>query len=807
MSANKKTDKPNYKPLVIFMWLIYFVGFFTVVSIFYRIASGKMGYMPTFEELENPKSDLASEIYATDGALLGKFYKENRTPVRFGDLSPNLVEALQATEDARFYEHSGIDPRGLLRVLVRTVILRQGAGGGSTITQQLAKNLYKRDTTRYTSKLQKAWAMGKIKFKEWVTAVKLEKNYTKKEIMAMYLNTVPFGHNSFGIKAAAKTYFDTTPDSLKVEEAAVLVGMLKGPSMYNPITKYPPKRRRVHNRRNTVFEQMVKYGFMTREVKDSISVDSIKLRVNKSSHLRGLAPYFREHLRTQMTAKEPIREKFKNVNSWKKDSTEWADNPLYGWCIKNRKPDGSVYNLYKDGLRIYTSIDSRMQRYAEEATREHMTALQKLFMKRKYKSKGWRKRGPFSSDLKPDEVENILQLSKRRSDRYRTMTAHGISKKKIEKSFNTPTEMRIFTWEGEKDTIMTPMDSIRHYKYYLNAGFMSIEPATGLVRAYIGGVNYTHFKYDHAVRARRQVGSTFKPFIYTLAMQGGYSPCHKIPNIDYTFVLPEGQEPPTYTPSFSTNKYIKKYDGKMITLKFGLAHSMNQISAWVLKQYTPEAAIKIARAMGVRSHLDPVPSLCTGAAEVTLSEMVSAYTTFANRGVHVDPVFVSRIEDKHGNVLASFMPKKKVAISEATAYKMVSMMRGVVDFGTSQRIRYKYKLTNPVAGKTGTTNDNSDGWFIGLTPELVSGAWVGGEERSIRFASTLYGQGANMALPIWALYMKKVYADKNLSYSQGNFSVPRGIDKNSLDCKAYEQEQRKNNDNDYDSYSSSEDEY
>lgn len=797
MSEKKVVQKPNYKPMLVAMWTIYIIGILTVVSIFYRIASGKMGYMPTFTELENPKSDLASEVYSDDGKVLGKFYRENRSPVRFNDLSPHLVKALQATEDARFYEHSGIDSRGLTRVLVKTVLLGQRTGGGSTITQQLAKNLYGRDTTKYSNKAAKAWGMIKIKLKEWVTAIKLEKNYTKQEIMAMYLNTVPFSHNAFGIKAASKTYFNTSPDSLRVEEAAVLVGMLKGPARFNPLTNYPPKRRRAHNRRNTVFAQMVKYGFLADSVRKVLAVDSIKLKVNKSNHLSGLAPYFRTYLSNRMTAKEPIKSKYKNPASWKKDSTEWADNPLQGWCRKNQKPDGTNYDIYNDGLRIFTSLDSRMQRYAEEAMTEHMTELQSLFMKKKRYNKGWGKKGPFARRLSEKDIDRILHLSKVRSERYNSMRSFGMSKSEIDKSFNTPTEMRVFSWQGERDTIMTPMDSIRYYKYYLNSGFMSIEPQTGLVKAYIGGIDFKHFKYDHALKAKRQVGSTFKPFIYTLAMQGGFSPCHKIPNIDYTFVLPEGQVPPTYTPTYSTNKYIKQFDGKMITLKFGLAHSMNQISAWVLKQYTPQAAIQIARAMGVKSHLDPVPSLCTGAAEVTLSEMVSAYTTFPNKGVHTQPVFVTRIEDKHGNVLASFTPKKNVAVSEETAYKMVSMMQGVVDFGTSQRIRYRYKLKNPIAGKTGTTNDNSDGWFIGMTPELVSGAWVGGEERSIRFASTLYGQGGNMALPIWALYMQKVYADPSLSYSKGDFPVPRGYDKNTLNCRNYDSTHPEGNNNNY----------
>lgn len=797
MSVPKTDSAPKHQTLIRALWIAWAVGVVFVISIFVRITSGQLGYMPSFEDLENPKSDLASEIYSDDGYLLGKFYRENRSPVRFNELSPNLVNALQATEDARFFDHAGVDLRGLSRVFFKSLLLGQDAGGGSTITQQLAKNLYPRDTTHYSNKAVKAWSMVIIKFKEWVTAVKLERNYTKQEIMAMYFNTVPFGHNSYGIKAAAKTYFDSSPDSLRVQEAAMLVGMLKGPSRYNPITQQESKKIRALNRRNTVLAQMEKYGFLSSEAYDSLQALPIDLRLNKTSHLDGLAPYFREYLRLQMTATEPQRADFQNPESWRADSAEWVDNPIYGWCNKHRKPDGTVYDIYKDGLRIYATIDSRMQRYAEEAMREHMPSLQNDFLKSKAYDKGWGKRGPFSNTLSAEEVDRIMELSKIRSDRFRTMTAYGFSRAEIDKSFEEPTEMRIFTWAGERDTLLSPMDSIRHYKYYLNAGFLSVEPATGYLRAYIGGLDYRHFKYDHAVKARRQVGSTFKPFIYTLAMQGGYSPCHTVPNIEYSFIMPAGQIPPSYTPAYTTNQYIRHNDGKMITLKYGLAHSMNQISAWVLKQYKPEAAIAIARAMGVKSHLDPVPALCTGAAEVTLAEMVGAYTTFANKGIHTQPIMVTRIEDKHGNILDTFKAKRNVAISEETAYKMVNMMEGVVNFGTSQRIRYKYKITNPVAGKTGTTNDNSDGWFLGMIPDLVSGAWVGGEERSIRFNDTRIGQGANMALPIWALFMQKVYADPSLAYSKAPFAAPAGFDLRSLDCKTYEAEKQDQNINNY----------
>ncbi len=763
--------KRTYKILTFSLWGIFFLTVLSIATYFYLISIGKMGFMPDFKVLENPKSSIASEIISEDHVLLGKYYRENRTIVNFRDLSPNLVNALLATEDIRFYEHSGVDFKALGRVAYG-VITGKLRGGGSTLTQQLAKNLFPRDTIRHSSKITKALHMVNIKFREWVTAIKLERSYTKQEVLVMYLNTIPFGSQAFGIKAAAKTFFNTIPDSLKVEQAALLIGMLNAPTMYSPI---PPRhkkdsiriRRRARSlkRRNVVLSQMQKYGFLTKNECDSLTQIPLKLNYNVQSHDKGLSTYFREYLRITLNAKKPERERYA---SWQKtkfseDSLEWENNPLYGWCSKNHKADSSIYDLYSDGLRIYTTINSKMQKYAETAVKDHLKLdLQPAFFKKK---KG-RRKGPFSNDLTISQIRKILSASMRRCERYRVLKNAGLSADSIKKIFNTPIPMTVFTWNGEKDTLLSPMDSIRHYKYYLNAGFMAIEPKSGHVKAYVGGIDYKYFKYDHVTGSRRQVGSTFKPFLYTLAMMpGAYNPCYKIPNVEVSFKMPEGQSPAIYTPKFSTSKSLKKYEGKMISLKFGLSNSLNQTSAWIMKQYGPQAAINIARKMGVTSPLEPVYSLCVGAAEVKLKEMVAAYGTFANKGIYIEPIFVERIEDKDGNIIYRNPQSRREAISEETAYNMLTLMKGVVRRGTSIRLRTKYQLRNEIAGKTGTTNNNSDGWFIGLTPQIVAGAWVGGEERSIHFNDTRLGQGANMALPIWALFMKKVYADKTLGIS------------------------------------------
>jgi len=765
---------------VIFLFILFIIISTDSLKFF---ADEPLSYMPDFEELENPKSNLSSEIFSADQKLLGKYYRQNRTVVSFDNLPQNLVDALVATEDIRFYDHSGIDPRGLGRVIFKTILMGdKGSGGGSTITQQLAKNLFPR-TTKKGSKLAYVASMIITKFKEWVIAVKLERNYTKEEILAMYFNTVPFGSQAYGIKAAARTFFNLAPDSLNLEQAALLVGVVNAPTLYSP---YRNPENSLKRRNNVVLAQMLKYGYINRQVYDSIRKIPIKLDYTVQSHKSGRGNYFREYLRTTLTKKKPER---KNYSKWayqnfKEDSIEWLENPLFGWCNKNIKPNGKPYDIYSDGLKIYTTINFEMQRYAEDAVKEHMGGyLQPLF----FKTKKGRSKAPFDWRVTKKEIARILYLAMTRSERYRVLKLAKIDSAAIMKNFKTPTKMKVFSWHGDIDTIMTPIDSIRYYKYFLHAGVMSLEPQTGYVRAYVGDINYRHFKFDNVKLARRQVGSTFKPIIYTMAMMpGGYSPCHKVPNVPVTFEMPEGQD--DYTPKFSTGGGLKKYEGKMVTLKFGLAQSMNQISAWVMQKFNPETAVKLAKKMGIKSFIPAVPSICVGAAEIKLSEMVGAYSTYINKGVYVQPIFVTRIEDKNGNIISTFKPKRNEVISEGTAYRMLNLMQGVVDGGTSVRLRYKYGFKNQIAGKTGTTNDNSDGWFIGIVPNLLTGVWVGGEERSIRFASGAYGQGASMALPIWALYMQSVYANEDLGISKANFEIPEDDDGVETDCSKYYQE-------------------
>ncbi len=776
-------------------WVILALPVLIVFSVFLLIITGNFGFMPTFEELENPKSNLASEIYSSDQIILGKYYLQNRSIVNFNQLSPYLVKALVATEDARFYEHSGIDFRGLGRVLFKTVILGQHKGGGSTITQQLAKNLFDRNLKEN---------IVVIKFKEWITAIRLERNYTKDEIIAMYFNTVPFGSGAFGIKAACRTFFDTTPDSLKIEEAALLVGMANGPTRYSPLPPRHPKDslrirrlKRTLIRRNLVLAQMEKYKVLPRfshEKYDSIRALSIKIHYKSQRHDKGIATYFRMYLRKLLTAQEPDSTRYRKPYDYRIDSTEWVENPLYGWVAKNPKPDGSYYNIYKDGLKIYTTIDSRMQEYAESAVTTHLGTgkdpLQKVFNR----EIRWRKHKPFSNDLSEEQYKRIMNMYVRTSERYRVYKIAKIPEKEIVKLFHTPVEMTVFSWHGDIDTTMTPWDSILYTKSYLRAGLMSMEPSTGYVKAYVGGLNYSHFKYDQVTQGRRQVGSTFKPFLYTLAMIDGYSPCYKVANIPWYFDK-ENEKP----------KYSKtKHAGEMVTLKYGLANSLNQISAWLINKYKPEPVVKLAKSMGIKSYIPAVPSICVGSPEIKLGEMVSAYCTFDNKGVYNSPVYVTRIEDRNGNVLAKFSSRKKAVISENTAYLMINLMQGVVDMGTSVRLRFKYGFKNPIAGKTGTTNNNSDGWFMGMVPNLVTGIWVGGDIRSIHFRSTALGQGANMALPIWALYMKAIYKDPGLTVSSGNFLRPINL-KVETDCNKYNQRDSASADNTYNSILEDED--
>ncbi len=763
------------KPIVIFkkyilgFWITFAGGMLFLFLLFLLIGQGMLGFMPTFEELENPKNKLASEVFSTDSVLLGRyFYEENRTYVGFSEINPVMINALVSTEDVRFYKHSGIDLRGLVRVM-KGIVTGNRSSGGSTISQQLAKMLFPRDT--YSNPV----AFMLRKFREWVIAVKLERSYTKDEIVTMYLNKVDFLNLAVGIHSASHIYFNTTPDSLKLHEAATLVGMCKNPSYFNPLRR--PEL--TFKRRNVVLRQMLKYDYINKAQYDSAKVLPLDLDYQKVDFKKGLAPYFREYLRTILFSGKPDRE---NYASWQhqkfiEDSIEWETNPLYGWCQKNYKLDGSNYNIYNDGLKIYTTIDSRMQRYAEQSVTEHLSqSIQPAFFK---KMKEQLKNPPFSNDLEKKDVEVLMERIIKQSPRYWAMKQQKISHKKIMEAFNKPIGMTVFTWKGERDTTLAPMDSIRHYLSYLKSSFIAVEPFSGHVKAYVGGPNYKHFMYDMVKVGKRQVGSTVKPFLYTLAMQNGLSPCTKVPNVPVTFNLPDG------TAWTARNSSSSKYEGKMVTLKWGLANSVNQISAWVLKQFNPESVVHVMKKMGIQSPVDPVPSMFLGTSDITLYEMAGAYATFVNKGVYTQPVFVTRIEDKNGNVIASFKPEKHEAIDEQTAYLMVNLLQGVVNGGTAGRLRWHPTyggLWAKMGGKTGTTQNHSDGWFMGITPRLVGGAWTGGDVRSIHFEEISSGGANIIALPLFGRFMNKVYADESLGYKQDEeFEKPEAFLMN-LDC-------------------------
>jgi penicillin-binding protein 1A len=676
-----------------------------------------------------------------------------------------LVNALIATEDIRFYRHSGIDIKGLARAFIlRGILGRKSAGGGSTITQQFAKLLFHEQAETKLERL-------KQKIKEWIIAVKLEKSYTKEEIIALYFNQYDFLYSAVGILSAAQIYYNTIPDSLSIEQSAMLVGMAKNSSLYNP-KRFPDIALR---RRNTVFMQMEKYGYISHEEYDSLRALPLSLDFQRMSHNAGIATYFREFIRRSMSANEPRRKSYSqwNYKKFQEDSLRWINDPLYGWCNKNRKPDGSPYDLYTDGLRIYTTIDSRMQRYAEAAVAKQMGEyLQPEF----FKEKEGRSRGPFSDDLTKKQIDNIIRSAIRYSDRGRKLFDKGVTMDSVYKVFRQPIEMTVFSWEGEKDTVLSPLDSILYYKHFLHAGFMAMQPHTGFVKAYVGGVNFRHFKYDHVTQGKRQSGSTFKPFLYILAMQEGYSPCREVPVSPITFYVNDT----TWSPRTTAKKEdINSYK----PLKWGLAKSENYVSAWLVDRFKPEAIAQIAYKMGIQSYIDPVPSMIYGPSDMSVEEMVAAYTTFANGGIHITPLYVNRIEDKLGNVLATFMPDTWESISEESAYLMLSLMEGVVNYGTAMRLRgSRYQLTAQIAGKTGTTNGNSDGWFMGITPNLVAGGWVGAEDRSVHFDYTAMGSGTNTVLPIWAEFMLRVYADSTLGITQEDiFEVPDGFDI-SIDC-------------------------
>ena len=752
--------KKYWKFFVIF-WSVVLVGIIGVFVFFWLISAGKLGFMPTFEELENPNNRFASEVYFADGPIMNRYFeKENRKYIEYREIPQSVIDALIATEDVRFYDHSGVDVRGLFRVAKGLLTANTSAGGGSTISQQLAKMLFPRESDL------NVFELAIRKFREWVIAVRLEKSYTKEEILTMYLNKYDFLNLAVGISSAADIYFQVPLDSLKVEQAAMLIGMAKNSSYYNPVRR--PEL--TLNRRNVVLSQMYKYDKITREECDSLKKLPLGLNFKRVDHKEGLATYFREYLRLFMTANKPDRKRYRDLSQFRLDSVAWKTNPLYGWCKKNVKVDGSHYDLYSDGLKIYTTLDSRMQKYAEEAVREHLSQdLQPLFDKEKVK----KHRPPFSNDMTPTEIEEVLDRSIRQSERYRVLSKQGMSFKEIRKTFDQPLKMQVFTWSGIRDTVMTPLDSIKHYKSFFRSGFMVMQPQTGYIKAYVGGPDYRYFVYDMVSAGKRQVGSTIKPILYTLAMQEGLGPCDKVPNIPQTFILPTGEP-------WSARGGTKR-QGEMVTLRWGLANSENNISAWVLKQFTPEAVAQMAHKMGITSFIDPVPSVFLGTAEITVKEMVAAYSIFANKGVYNSPLPVYRIEDKYGNVLQEFRPESREVITENTAYLMCNLLEGVVTGGTGVRLRYKYKLMNPMGGKTGTTQKHADGWFMGVTPDLVGGVWVGAEDRSIHFQNLANGQGASMALPIWAKFLLKAYADPRLKMSDRPFDRPAGINKR-LDC-------------------------
>ena len=737
--------------------------------------------IPSFAELENPDNKLATQIIAEDGEILTTFHIENRTYVSYDELSENLVHAAVATEDVRFYRHSGIDFIGLGRVLFKTILLSNSSqGGGSTITQQLAKTLYPR--AEMEKKIPGIYHIKMVwtKLKEWITAVKLERDYTKDEIMTMYLNSIFFGSGAYGVRAASETFFGKHPSELTIEESAMLVGMVNKPTRYNPALN--PDKALV--RRNFVIGQMEKAGYFDDQAKaagvkttafrDSIRQIPIELNYQVQDHNSGHAPYFRDMVRRVMSAKKPKRSSYSVPEDYTADSLSWATDDLYGWLEKNKKADGTPYDLDRDGLRIYTTINYKMQKYAEEAVHERMRDLQAAFRKDlRHKTNK-----PFSNDIDAPTRDRLMQQARKWSDRYRVLKKKGLNDSQIFKTFSEPVNMRVFAYnkKGYIDTTMTPDDSIRYYKSILRTAFVAMEPGTGHVKAYVGGPDYRYFKYDNVRQGKRQVGSTIKPFLYTLAMQEGLTPCTKVTNVPVTFLTPGGE---TWTPR-STDK--EEWIGKTVTLKWGLTNSSNNISAFLMKQYGPEAMADMMKRMGIQSHVDEVPSLCVGPADLTLWEMVAAYNTFPSRGVYVTPLFVTRIEDRQGNVLSEFTNRKREAIAESTAYLMVNLMEGVVQGGTASRLRYRYNLTGEIAGKTGTTNDNSDGWFIGYTPTLVAGVWTGAEDRQVHFQSITYGQGAHMSLPTWGIFMKKVLADGTLGISADDRFVAPAGEFSGLDC-------------------------
>lgn len=764
MTAKKKKNKLSItkktKYILAAMWSVYVVVVAAVILLFTSIANGWVGYMPPIEELQNPSDKFASVIYTEDGVEMGRYYQSNhnRVYVDYAEISPYLIQALIATEDERFYSHSGIDFKALTRAIVkRGILMQKSAGGGSTITQQLSKLLYSPLAGNITERLMQ-------KPQEWVIATKLERLYTKEEIINMYLNHFDFLNNAVGIQSASQVYFDKDPQDLKVEEAATLIGMCKNPAYYNP-------RRfneRTRERRNVVLSQMERSGYLTAAQCDSLQQLPLTLNFKLVDHKEGLGPYYRERVRLMLTAPKPIRSNYASweMQQYRSDSIAWATNPAYGWCEKNKKPDGTKYNIYTDGLKIYTSIDSRMQRYAEEAVYEHISQnLQPKF----FKEKKGRKYAPFSRNTTTQQQQAILERDKKNSERYRLMKKAGASEEEIDKAFNTPIPTELFSYEGPIDTIISPMDSIRYNKTFLRAGFVVMDPLSGKVKAYVGGPEFSQFQYDMAGVGRRQIGSTIKPFLYTLAMEEGFSPNTLMLNEQPTFILDNGK-------AWSPRNTGKARIGEMVPLSWALMTSNNWISARLIDKLSPLSLARLMNTLGITNKIDPVLSLCLGTVEVSVEEMTTAYTAFSNNGVRYDPIYITRIEDNNGNIIAEFSPSVTEVFSQRANTKIVPILQDVVDSGTGVRMRYRYNVSAPMGGKTGTTNENADGWFMSFTPNLVTGTWVGGEDRDIHFDSITEGQGANLALPIAALFYQKVYKDASLreeGYTQDlEFDLP-----------------------------------
>lgn len=761
MSKNTKPESSNWaKKTVKFLWIAFAAGFFGFIIFVWMVSVdflGLFGALPDFKTLENPDSEVASELYSIDGFLLGTYARENRSPVSYNELSPNLINALVATEDVRFEDHSGIDVRAMARVFFKSLILGQDAGGGSTLSQQTAKNLFKTRTDANQGFLSSipGLRMLIIKTKEWIVASQLEKAYTKQEILTMYLNTSEFGSNAYGIKTAARTFFNKAPHELDIQEAAVLVGLFKAPTYYSPV--YNPDNSL--RRRNTVLSQMVKNNSLSQVEYDSISKMPIELDYRVQNQNIGLATYFREVVK--------------------------AD--LLRWTKENIKSDGSSYDLFGDGLKIYVTIDSRMQRYAEEAVEEHMSALQKLFYKEMGSREPW-------VDGDNRVIPNFIEDAVKRTEAYRLLKLrYKNDTDSIDIKLNEKKKMRIFSWEGEIDTLMSTMDSLKYYKKFLQTGFVSMDPHTGHIKAWVGGIDHKYFKFDHVKQGKRQPGSTFKPFVYAAAIENGYSPCYTVVDQPVEVYIP-GQ--PAWSPSNADGKFTYQ----KMTIRKAMAQSINSVTAFMMKKLSPKIVVETARRMGVTSDLQEVPALALGVNDVSVLEMVGAFGTFVNKGEHTTPFYIDRIEDKNGNVIQQFTPKKRPAMSEEHAYLMTYMLRGGFEeaSGTSQGVPWSLREGNELGGKTGTTQNASDGWYIGMSKDLVSGAWTGGDDRAIHFRSWISGQGGRTARPIWVKYMEKVYADKELGYTKGPFPRPERPLSIEIDCDVYERESQRFVEFDYD---------